>query len=119
MRRRKQDYRGKLESDNKPLDSLKHLIDVGAPRRSIRLVADETGEKMGLLLAIKPQRPKLDDGKMKILHHEELLRYQIEIAPGIFVRPKITVAVVAEMTEDQQILFKDYLERLALTLVLP
>lgn len=119
MRYRKQDYRGKLESDDKPLNALTHLLDVGAPRRSIRLVADESGEKIGLLLAVKPQRPKLDDGKMHLLHHEELLRYQIEVAPGIFVRPKITVAVVADMTPEQAILFKDYLERLSLPLVLP
>lgn len=107
MRRKRYDevYKGKLEEDDHPLD---RLVGKGAPRRQVRLVTEPTNGAIGLLMAIKPQGPRLTDSGLEIVGYEELLRTLIEIAPGMKFRPKLTVSVAIELTPEQMAEYERY-----------
>lgn len=107
MRRKRYDetYKGKLEEDDKPLD---RLVGKGAPRRQVRLVTEPTNGNIGLLMAIKPQGPRLTDEGLELVGHEELLRTLIEIAPGMKIRPKVRVSVTIELAPEQMAEYERY-----------
>ena len=107
MRRKRYDevYKGKLEEDDKPLD---RLVGKGAPRRQVRLVTEPTNGNVGLLMAVKPQSPKLVDEGVQLIGHEEKLATLIEIAPGMRIRPIVRDSVTIELSPEQMAEYDRY-----------
>lgn len=107
MKRKTENLR-KLEEDDKPLDAFERLVSKNSWRRNVRIVTDPTNGKVGLLLALKPQGPSLHDKGIQVLHHEEKLATYLEIAPGLKVRPKLTVSLLLELDDTQMVDYERY-----------
>ena len=103
-----------MEESDKPLDAFERLVSKSSWRRNVRLVTDPTNGKLGILLAIKPQRPSINDFGLEVIRHEETLPTYLEIAPGMKIRPKLEVSLVVEMTQSQMADYEKYYSSLKL-----
>lgn len=97
--------RRKMEDDDKPLD---RLIGRGAPKRQVRLMEDPATGCMGLLMAIRPQRPEIVEDGVVVVQHEETLQALVEIAPGFKFRPKVRVEVKIALNPQQMAEYQRY-----------